>query len=115
MSVASALRGLNSEGDQYAAASVTQELVVLFESFSAMLARSATAAASQQTASSSGGVAAALLPSSPYKSLAQRSPLQTPLNAVSKSSAEVSFLTISREVEVRIVLSSPWPLHFRIV
>lgn len=109
-SVASALRGLNNDGDQSAAAGVTQELAVLFESFSSMLARNASASASSQQAAASAGAAAALLqPSSPYKTLA--APSQTPFSAVSKSSAEVSFLTISREVEVSVTCPYPWSHH----
>jgi hypothetical protein len=97
MTVASALRGLPTHGDQSIAESATQELAVLFESLSAMLARSASAAASM-AAISAGAMASAALPSSPYKTLSSSSPTLTPYGG--KSTAEHSFLTISREVEV---------------
>jgi hypothetical protein len=103
------LRGLNADAEQHSSAvSVTHELAVLFESLSAMLARSASAAAPQELPSA-GGAAAALLPPSPYKTLVSRSPSLTALggNSLSKSSAEISFLTISREVEVSCAFSRP--------
>lgn len=101
MTVASALRNLPSQGDQPFADSVTQELAVLFESLSVMLARHVSAAASQ-AAISAGGAAAVMLASSPYKTLGSTSPSLTPHggHTSSKSTAEYSFLTISREVEV---------------
>jgi hypothetical protein len=99
MTVASALRGLPTHGDQSIAESATQELAVLFESLSAMLARSASASASM-AAISAGAMASAALPSSPYKTLSSSSPTLTPYGTLPKLTAEHSFLTISREVEV---------------
>lgn len=100
MTVASALRGLPTHGDQSIAESATQELAVLFESLSAMLARSASASASM-AAISAGAMASAALPSSPYKTLSSSSPTLTPYGGtvLPKLTAEHSFLTISREVE----------------
>jgi hypothetical protein len=96
--VASALRGLPN---QSAAESATQELAVLFESFSAMLARNASASASQ-AALSAGAIAATMLPGSPYRTISSSSPTHIPYGGSlpPKSAAEHSFLTISREVEV---------------
>jgi hypothetical protein len=110
MTVASVLRGLPNHGNQPIAESATQELAVLFESFSAMLARNATAAASR-AAISAGAMAAAMLPPSPYKTLASSSPTLSPFggNVLLKSTAEHSFLTISREVEVSYALLHPLP------
>jgi hypothetical protein len=100
VTVASALRNLPSQGDQPFADSVTQELAVLFESLSVMLARHVSAAASQ-AAISAGGAAAVMLASSPYKTLGSTSPSLTPHGGHTlKSTAEYSFQTISREVEV---------------
>ena len=111
MTVASALRNLPSQGDQPFADSVTQELAVLFESLSVMLARHVSAAASQ-AAISAGGAAAVMLASSPYKTLGSTSPSLTPYggHSSSKSTAEYSFLTISREAEVSSPRCSLWPL-----
>jgi hypothetical protein len=101
ISVAKTLRDLPVHEDQSFADSLTQELAKLFESFSASLARSASAAASM-AASSAGVAAAAALPCSPYKTLPSSSPTSTPYggSSLSRSTAEFSFLTISREVEV---------------
>jgi hypothetical protein len=107
MTVASALRGLPTHGDQSIAESATQELAVLFESLSAMLARSASASASM-AAISAGAMASAALPSSPYKTLSSSSPTLTPYGGtvLPKLTAEHSFLTISREVEVSVATLS---------
>ena len=101
MSVASALRHLPNQGDHSAADSVTHELALLFESFSAMLARNVLAA-STQTALSAGAAAVAAV-ASPFRPLQSNSPTHAAPHgsAASRSTAEVSFLSISREVEVR--------------
>jgi hypothetical protein len=114
MSVASALRHLPSHGDQSAADSVTHELAVLFESFSSMLARNVSAASAQ--AAVSAGVAAAAALSSPFRPIpsnSSNSPTHAAAygSALSRSTAEVSFLSISREVEVSISARVALPLR----